>query len=42
MKFTKPRDSIEVRISIEEMGDSDEVELKIEVVDKGIGISEEE
>ena len=42
LKFTKPHDTIDVRISLQEFGDSEEVELKIQVTDKGIGISEDE
>jgi signal transduction histidine kinase len=42
LKFTKPHDLIDVRIGLLEFGDSEKVELKIEVKDRGIGISEEE
>ena len=43
LKFSKPFDVIEVRLKLRELvGTYNEVELQIEVADKGIGISEEE
>ena len=42
LKFSKPHDVIEVRLKLIYLGAKDEVELHIEVADKGIGISEDE
>ena len=42
LKFSKPHDVIEVRLKLRYTGAKDEVELLIEVADKGIGISEDE
>ena len=40
MKFSKPSSDVQVKLYLRENGS--EVELRIEVIDSGIGISEEE
>ena len=42
LKFSKPFDVINIRLKLTDLSVLSEVELQIEVADKGIGISEEE